>query len=53
MAENSDVERCHLIGGTYANILQLVLAMAALSGLLIKRGKEVPQRPIKVSNDTY
>eukprot|EP00953_Heterococcus_sp_UTEX-ZZ885_P041040 20952-Heterococcus_DN1.PRE.4 len=48
MAENSDVERCHLIGGTYANILQLVLAMAALSGLLIKRGKEVPQRPIKV-----
>ncbi|KAG5180602.1 vacuolar membrane protein-domain-containing protein [Tribonema minus] len=30
-----EAERCRLIGGTYANVLQFVLGIAALTGLLV------------------
>eukprot|EP00611_Tribonema_gayanum_P000242 TRINITY_DN10171_c0_g2_i2.p1 TRINITY_DN10171_c0_g2~~TRINITY_DN10171_c0_g2_i2.p1 ORF type:complete len:185 (-),score=17.10 TRINITY_DN10171_c0_g2_i2:1107-1661(-) len=43
-----EAERCRLIGGTYANVLQFVLGIAALTGLLVKRQQEKPRRPIKV-----
>lgn len=39
---------CHLIGGAFAYILQGFLALAAITGLLVKRQYESPRRPFKV-----
>ncbi|CAM9752276.1 unnamed protein product, partial [Chrysoparadoxa australica] len=39
---------CRLIGGAFANLLQVVLGLAALASLVIKRWGEVPKREVKV-----
>ncbi len=39
---------CKLIGGTFQSLLQLILAMAALAALIVKRWKEYPRRKPKV-----
>ncbi len=45
---NGEPKTCTLIGGPFQSYLQLVLAMAALAALVVKRWKEYPMRPSTV-----
>jgi len=40
--------QCKLLGGAFADLVQLSLAAFGLGGLLIKRTKESPRRPWKI-----
>ncbi len=48
MTDNDSIgdepKTCKLIGGTFQSFLQLLLAIAALAALLVKRWKEYPRR---------
>ena len=41
-------EQCHLLGGWFANMIQALVGIIALSVLIVKRAYEVPQRTTRV-----
>lgn len=41
-------EQCHLLGGWFANMVQALVGIIALSVLIVKRAFEVPQRTTRV-----
>ena len=42
------VDDCVLLSGGFAGFVQIVLGLIALSGLVYKRHREHPKRPVKV-----
>ncbi len=47
-AVDDESKTCKLIGGTFQSFLQLVLAIAALAALIVKRWREYPRRRPKI-----